>query len=156
MRTCDNLTGLSQRFLLTTDVVTATDYKCSHMCKSPNMQITKAELEIMHVLWDVSGLGATEIHAKLKAETSWSIRTVKTLLSRLTEKGALATTQHGRKFHYAPLVSQHDYQASAAGQFIDRVFSGRAAPLVAHLADTRGLTDEDIAELETLIGKLKS
>ncbi|MEO1405653.1 MAG: BlaI/MecI/CopY family transcriptional regulator, partial [Pseudomonadota bacterium] len=48
-----------------------------------------------------------------------------------------------------------DYKTTATRQFVDRVFSGRAAPLVAHLADSRGLTDEDIAELEKLLGELK-
>ena len=49
----------------------------------------------------------------------------------------------------------HVVMTEAATQFIDRVFSGRAAPLVAHLADSRGLTREDIAELEKLLGELK-
>ena len=43
----------------------------------------------------------------------------------------------------------------AAKQFVDRMFGGRAAPLVAHLADARGLSADDIAELEQLLGELK-
>lgn len=120
------------------------------------MQITKAELEIMQVLWKTSDLGASEVHAALEAATSWNIRTVKTLLSRLVDKAALTTTKTGRRFLYTPVISQHDYQAKAAGQFVDRVFSGRPSALLAHLADTRGLTEEDIIELEELLGKLKS
>ena len=37
-----------------------------------------------------------------------------------------------------------------------RLFGGRAAPIVAHLAEGEGLSDEDIAELEALIESLKS
>ena len=120
------------------------------------MKITQAELAIMQVLWASDKLGASEVHAALEAETSWSIRTVKTLLSRLVDKGALTTTRTGRRFLYTPAISQQTYQTRATGQFVDRVFSGRAAPLIAHLADSRGLTDEDIAELEQLLEKLKS
>ena len=36
-----------------------------------------------------------------------------------------------------------------------KVAAGRAAPLVAHLADSRGLTTEDIEALEKLLGELK-
>ena len=38
----------------------------------------------------------------------------------------------------------------------DQLFGGRAAPLIAHLAEKRGLTTEDIKELEALLKELKS
>ena len=69
--------------------------------------------------------------------------------------GALRTVEDGRRYLYYPAIKEDEYKAEAATQFIDRVFSGRAAPLVAHLADSRGLTSEDIAELEKLLGELK-
>ncbi len=120
------------------------------------MQITPAELEIMKVLWRAPGLGAAEIADALKDDKSWNIRTIKTLLARLVEKGALTTEADGRRYLYRPVLAEGAYQQKAAGQLVDRLFGGRAAPLVAHLADSRGLTEDDIAELEALIGKLKS
>ena len=56
-----------------------------------SLQITPAELEIMKVLWKQPGIGASEIVDALDGEQDWSPRTVKTLLSRLVEKGALDT-----------------------------------------------------------------
>lgn len=120
------------------------------------MNISKAELEIMKVLWRTDGLGAAEVHEALEDVQDWNIRTVKTMLSRLVDKGALKTTPEGRRFRYHATVSEADYKQTATGQFVDRIFAGRAAPLVAHLADARGLTDQDIEELEALLGKLKS
>ncbi|MEO0983739.1 MAG: BlaI/MecI/CopY family transcriptional regulator [Pseudomonadota bacterium] len=119
------------------------------------MQITPAELEIMNVLWRAPGLGAAEIADALKDDKSWNIRTIKTLLARLVEKGALTTEQDGRRYLYRPAVEQGAYQKKEAGRLVDRLFGGRAAPLVAHLADARGLDEDDIAELEALLGKLK-
>jgi len=120
------------------------------------MKISGAELEVMNVLWRKPGLGAIDVFSALGENNDWNIRTVKTLLARLVEKRALATEQDGRRYLYTPIIEQHDYKAHAARQFVDRVFSGRAAPLVAHLAESEGLTDEDIAELETLLGRLKN
>ncbi|MEO1475270.1 MAG: BlaI/MecI/CopY family transcriptional regulator [Pseudomonadota bacterium] len=119
------------------------------------VQITKAELEIMKVLWAEEGLGAAEVHAALGDKQDWTSRTVKTLLARLVEKGALTTEQEGRRYLYRTALKEGAYKTTAARQFVDRMFSGRAAPLVAHLADGRGLTDEDIEELEKLLGELK-
>jgi len=119
------------------------------------MKIWSAELDVMSVLWARPGIAASDVHAALGEEKSWTTRTVKTLLSRLVEKGALGTQEDGRRYLYTPLISQDDYQGKAARQFVDRVFSGRAAPLVAHLADGRGLSPQDIEELEKLLGELK-
>ncbi len=120
-----------------------------------SLQITPAELEIMKVLWKHPGIGASEIIEALTDEQDWSPRTVKTLLSRLVEKGALDTQAEGRRFLYRPIVDKKDYQKKEAGQLIDKLFGGRAAPLVAQLADARGLSEDDIEELEALLGRLK-
>ena len=119
------------------------------------MQITPAELEIMNVLWDRPGIGASEIADVLESDKDWNIRTIKTLVARLVEKGALTTEPEGRRYLYRPAIRRGDYQKKAAKQFVDRMFGGRAAPLDAHLADARGLSAEDIAELERLLGDLK-
>ncbi len=120
-----------------------------------SLQITPAELEIMKVLWREPGLGASEIADALEGRQDWNIRTIKTLLSRLVDKGALETQQDGRRYLYRPAVEKGDYQTKAAGQLIDRLFGGRAAPLIAQLADARGLSEDDIEELEALLGRLK-
>ena len=119
------------------------------------MKISAAELDVMSILWQSPGLAASDVHEALGDEKDWTSRTVKTLLARLVEKGALRTEEDGRRYLYYPLIDEDAYKAKAAGQFVDRVFSGRTAPLVAHLADTRGLTPEDIEELERLLGELK-
>ena len=119
------------------------------------MQISPAELEIMKVLWRQPGLGASEIADALEQSQDWNIRTIKTMLSRLVDKGALGTEQDGRRFLYRPLVDKAAYQRKAAGQFVDRLFGGKAAPLIAQLADARGLSEDDIEELEALLGRLK-
>lgn len=118
-------------------------------------QITKAEFEVMDVLWAQSPLAASDVAARLVDHTSWSLKTVKTLLSRLVDKGAVAHEPDGRRYLYRPLVSRAAYARSAARRLADQLFDGRAAPLVAHLADRRGLSKDDIKELEALLKELK-
>ena len=55
-----------------------------------------------------------------------------------------------------PLVARDAYVASESRRLVDRLFGGRAAPLVAHLAETQALSAEDIAELEALVRELKA
>ncbi|MBL4853455.1 MAG: BlaI/MecI/CopY family transcriptional regulator [Robiginitomaculum sp.] len=118
-------------------------------------KITQAELNVMEVLWENSPQPASDIARSLATQKQWNIKTVKTLLSRLVDKNALSTTKDGRRFLYAPLISRDIYARKAARTLSDRLFGGRATPLVAHLAEGRGLSDEDIADLEKLLSDLK-
>mgnify|MGYP000524791421 FL=1 len=120
-----------------------------------NKHITQAELLVMEVLWQNSPLAASEVALQLTDKTDWNSRTVKTLLSRLVTKKALSTTLDGRRYLYSPAVARDTYAATAARKLSDRLFGGRAAPLVAHLAESGGLSEDDIAELETLLATLK-
>jgi predicted transcriptional regulator len=54
------------------------------------------------------------------------------------------------------VVERADYAERETRKLADRLFGGRAAPLVAHLAASDGLTDQDIAELEALLKDLKA
>jgi len=119
------------------------------------IRISQSELDVMDVLWQQYPLAATDVAQRLEGRKSWNIRTVKTLLSRLVEKGALSTQQDGRRYLYTPLITKDTYAASATKRLSDRLFGGRAAPLVAHLAKGDGLSEADIAELEALLRALK-
>lgn len=119
-------------------------------------KITPAEHAIMDVLWQHAPIAASDVAKELANTKGWSATTVKTLLSRLVEKGALTTTPQGRRFLYSPTLSKDRYAQSVTRSFVDRLFGGRAAPLIAHLADGEGLSDDDIAELESLLEGLKN
>ena len=118
-------------------------------------RISGAEHEIMEVLWRESPLTAAEVAERIPADKDWSIRTVKTLLSRLLGKGILSHEEEGRRYLYRPAVAREDYVAQESGRLIDRLFGGRVTPLVAHLARRERLSDKDIAEIEALLKALK-
>ena len=61
-------------------------------------RLSDAELELMAVLWARSPLAASEVIAAAPSERDWSATTVKTMLARLVEKGALETKADGRRF----------------------------------------------------------
>ncbi|MEO7814121.1 MAG: BlaI/MecI/CopY family transcriptional regulator [Sphingomicrobium sp.] len=120
-----------------------------------DVRISEAELDIMAVLWADSPLSATDIAARAPSRRAWSATTVKTMLSRLVDKGALATTAQGRRFLYRPLIERDRLAGAQAGRLVDRLFGGRVSPLVAHLAERRDLEPDDLAALEQLIKDLR-
>jgi len=119
-------------------------------------RISQAELDVMEIVWARAPIAATDVAQALATEKDWNIRTVKTLLARLVEKEALSTEKDGRRFLYRPLIDRKAYVGGAATRLVDRLFGGRAAPLVAQLAESKTLSADDIAELEAIIKALKS
>ncbi|MCZ6834366.1 MAG: BlaI/MecI/CopY family transcriptional regulator [Planctomycetota bacterium] len=117
--------------------------------------ITEAELDVMDVLWLESPIAASDIHLQQDSQKKWSIQTVKTLLSRLVEKGVVAYERDGKRFLYRPLIKRGDYTQSAATRLVDKLFDGRVAPLISQLAEGRGLSDDDLEDIERLLEGLK-
>lgn len=118
-------------------------------------RISEAEHQLMEVLWQEAPLGAAEIASRVDPARDWSIQTVKTMLSRLLAKGALAHQEDGRRFLYRPLISREEVVTRESHRLLDRMFGGRLTPLVAHLAERDMLDAEDIAEIEALLKELK-
>jgi BlaI family transcriptional regulator, penicillinase repressor len=118
-------------------------------------RISDAEHAVMEVLWREAPLAAADVAQRIDPARGWSERTVKTLLGRLLAKGALVHEEEGRRYLYRPAVARDDHAVTESRRLIDRLFGGRAAPLVAHLAASDGLSDEDLAELESLVRELR-
>ncbi|HVR91073.1 MAG TPA: BlaI/MecI/CopY family transcriptional regulator [Novosphingobium sp.] len=117
-------------------------------------RITEAEHAVMEALWNASPLSATDV-AEAVGARDWTLATVKTLLSRLVAKQAVATQPQGKRFLYTPLLARDDYLGGESRRLVERLFGGRAAPLFAHLAETEALTDRDLTEIEALLKELR-
>jgi predicted transcriptional regulator len=106
------------------------------------------------VLWQTSPLPTEEIVAYLKDRRHWQEPTIKTLLNRLLKKGAIKAEREGRRYLYTPILQREEWISSESEGLVDRLFSGRVAPLVAHFSKHRKLKKKDIAELKRLIEEL--
>ena len=52
-----------------------------------------------------------------------------------------------------PLVTRDEYSSAASDSFISRIFAGKWQGLIANLVDAGKITDDDIAEIERIIGE---
>ncbi len=118
------------------------------------IRISEAEVVVMQVLWGDHPLSADEVMARLPGGNDWAEATVKTLLNRLLNKGAIAAEKEGRRYLYSPLVQRDAWVQEESRSLIDRLFDGRVAPLVAHFSQHRKLSTEDVAELRRLLEEL--
>lgn len=106
----------------------------------------------MKILWVSAPQSANDIIEALRAaDRSWHPNTVKTLLNRLVKKGALDFVREGRAYLYSPRVSEADCVAVASESFLERVFGGSLAPLLAHFVEKQQLSETELAELRRIL-----
>ena len=118
------------------------------------MPVSDAEAVVMDVLWERGAIGADEVVAALAGRHAWAEPTIKTLLNRLLNKGAIAAVREGRRYRYSAVLRRDDWLARHSESLVDRLFGGRVAPLVAHFSERGKLSQVDVAELRKLIGEL--
>jgi len=124
------------------------------MEQTVNVQISEAEAQVMEVLWQRHPQSAEEVCAAL-AHQQWQDATVKTLLNRLLNKGAISAEKDGRRYLYAPKLKREQWLAAESKGFLDRMFDGKVAPLVAHFSKHRKLSKADLEELKKLVRELE-
>ena len=118
------------------------------------MDISDAESTVMEVLWARSPRASDEVIAELASAQDWQEPTIRTLLNRLLNKGAITAERDGRRYLYTPVLRRDDWVNAQSRGLLDRLFKGRVAPLVAHFSEQGKLSRKDIAELRRIIEDL--
>jgi BlaI family transcriptional regulator, penicillinase repressor len=117
------------------------------------VRLTKFELEIMQVLWDLGSGSVREVQELLPEKRRPAYTTVQTIVRRLEEKGAVRRVKKiGNAFIFEALVSRRSAHHRLITELLE-LFGGSARPLMAHLAETGKLNLEDVRELESLLAK---
>ena len=118
------------------------------------MKISAAESQVMEALWRTGSMTPDEIVAEVGPANGWARNTVRVLITRLLNKGAILGAKEEGRFLYRPLLARSDYVQAESQGLLDRLFEGKLAPLVAHFAEHRNLTPEELEKLNALIAEI--
>ena len=114
------------------------------------------QIAVMQILWDQNEATLAEIRAILERDRPTAATTVATILSRLEQAGSVGHRGGDRARIYMPKIPRVELQRTQAANLVDRLFSGRAAELVAHLVRESEIDDAELAELRKLLRKRES
>ena len=118
----------------------------------PLPDIAESEWSIMEALWESNPQTASEVTKMLRPTTNWAENTVRTLLTRLVEKGALKTGENTSGTRtYLPAVKREACVRAEGESFMQRMFGGAAKPLLVHFAQNSKLTAEEVKELKKIL-----
>lgn len=114
-------------------------------------RISESESRVVRVLWEKAPQTANEVVEALSGSTSWKPKTIKTLLNRLVQKGAIGFNKKGRQYHYFPLVRQDECIAAETRTFLSRFSPGALRPMLVAFLESESLSPEEIEELRSIL-----
>lgn len=110
-------------------------------------QLTKAEEQIMQVLWKLEEASVKQIIEKLPTPKP-AYNTVSTIIRILETKNFVTHNSKGRGYVYFPLIKKTDYSNQSLNKLVDGYFGGSFKSMVSFFVNKN---DVDINELETIL-----
>lgn len=115
-------------------------------------ELTKAEEEIMHILWKQNGAFVKDIVEEFP-EPKPAYNTVSTIVRILETKGWVKHEAFGRTHKYIPIHSREEYMKGSLNRMVKTYFGGSFDKLVSFFAGGNELSTEDI---DALFQKVKN
>lgn len=118
-------------------------------------ELTKAEEQVMQVLWKLDGAFVNEVIEQLP-EPKPAYNTVSTIIRILEKKGFVGFEAFGRAHRYHPIVAKDDYRQFSMGRMINNYFQGSFSEMVSFFVKENNLTVNEIDDIKKMIEDAKS
>ena len=116
----------------------------------------KLQYAIMQVLWEHRECTVTEVHRALEPARGLAPTTIATMLRKMETKGVVSHRNEGRRFIYAPIVTEDAVRRSMVADLTERLFGGDVAALASHLIDAHAVDADELDELRRRIDQAQS
>ena len=120
------------------------------------IQISDSEWDVMEPIWEGGPCTAADVIKRLRPSHDWNHSTIRTMLARLVEKGALEYHVDGSRYIYRAAVSRQQCVRQEVRSFVDKVFGGDVRALLAHFVVDESLDECQIQELRQLLAERKT
>jgi BlaI family penicillinase repressor len=118
-------------------------------------ELTKRELKILEILWEIKKGFVNDIIAKLP-DPKPPYTTVSSIVRILESKGYVDHKTYGNTHEYKPSISKVKYKKQALKSLISNYFEGSLENVVSFMAKENELTEEEANEIATLIEDYKN
>lgn len=121
--------------------------------RKKSLDLTEAELRVMHIVWDKGAATVGEVAAALPGEPGLAYNTVLTTLRILEQKGYVRHTKprEGRAFVYRAVVDRKRASRNAVRHVVRRFFGNSPELLVLNLLDDGDLSEQELRKIRNLL-----
>jgi predicted transcriptional regulator len=122
-------------------------------------ELTKAEEEIMRVLWQLKKGFVKDVLAELPESgsppTKPAYNTVSTIIRILEKKGMVGYTAYGKTHEYYPLITEEAYRRFQTEQLMSNYFDNSLKKLVSFFVQDKNISLNEADEIIRLLNKTK-
>jgi predicted transcriptional regulator len=115
-------------------------------------QLTKAEEEVMQILWQLQKCNVAAVIKELP-EPKPAYNTVSTIVRILESKGFVDHEQEGKGYLYFPILQKSDYSNQSINKLVDGYFQGSFKSMVSFFMKKN---DMSLSELESIMKDIKT
>ncbi|MPM45116.1 Methicillin resistance regulatory protein MecI [bioreactor metagenome] len=124
------------------------------MDKKKVKELTKAELQIMQLLWSKERAYVNDLLEEMP-EPRPAYNTVSTIVRILEKKGFVSHKSYGNTHEYYPVVERETYLISLMSGIMNSFFSGSVANLVSFLSKKESISVSEADKLLKIINDKK-
>lgn len=119
------------------------------------IELTKAEEQIMQILWKLEKAFVKEIVEEFP-DPKPAYNTVSTIIRILEKKEVVSYEAFGKTHQYYPLISKEQYSKQQLANLVGGYFQGSFKNMVSFFAQQKRISDKELDEVMKLIKELKS
>ena len=112
---------------------------------------TEAELEILHVLWDMGPATVRRVHEHLAESKQAQYTTTLKQLQVMAAKGLVERDESERSHVYRAAIARQQVQREMATHILHRVFGGSAQGMLLEMLGAKRSSKKDLAELRQIL-----
>jgi BlaI family penicillinase repressor len=110
-------------------------------------ELTRAEEQIMHVLWEIEKGMVKDMLDRLP-DPKPAYNTVSTIVRILEKKGFVGHEAFGKTHRYFPLITLNEYRRGFLKSLVNRFFGNSYQEMVSFFASDRKITIQELEEMK--------
>lgn len=109
-------------------------------------ELTKAEEQVMQIVWELNEASVREVIAKFP-EPKPAYTTVATVMNALEKKGFTKKIPAGKSHLFCVLIPKEDYSGFKAGALVNNYFNGSFSRMASFFAKDNKLSIQELEEM---------
>lgn len=117
------------------------------------MSISGNEWIILNALWKKSPLTLKQLSDGVGAENGWTKHNVISTLKRMAAKGSITVDQREERKYFYPAIDEETAKRQETDALTEKVYGGSRLLLLSSIVEEQPLSDEEAAELLSILEK---
>ncbi len=116
---------------------------------------TRAELEILQVLWQYGPSTVRTVNDVLKDKRAVQYTSTLRLMQLMVEKNLLKRDESAMKHIYMPVEEEQKTKKYLLDRFVNSMYNGSISKLMLQLLGSKDNSEEELAEIKEMIAKIE-